>query len=340
MTKTIKGAVVGYGGSFNMGKAHAEQMMRHGIEFVAACDLVAPRREQAMRDFPHIRTFATVEELLAQGEIDLVTVITPHDTHYPLAEQILASGRHCVLEKPMCIRAEEADRLVKLARSAGKMLSVYHNRRWDGWYLTLRDLLARDILGELFHIEMFIGGCWKPKDWWRSDKAVSGGIFYDWGAHYIDYLLGVVPGKVTNVKGFIQNRLWHEFTNEDHMDSIITFENGATAHIQVSNIAYAGKPQFRFLGTKGAIVDENIRDGEMTLYTDINGVRVESKLKCQESRQDLYYRNIADHLMNGAELIVKPEEARRIISIIETTERSALQGVELAVPYEEPLAVN
>lgn len=340
MTKKFRGAVIGYGGAFNMGRVHAEQMTRFGIEFTAACDLDPARMEQAKLDFPHIRTYTRVEELLEQQDIDLVTVITPHNTHAPLAEQILGSGKHCILEKPMCIHAVDADRLVKLAQSRNLMLSVYHNRRWDGWYLTLKELLEKDILGELFHVEMFIGGFRKPQDWWRSDKDISGGAFYDWGAHYLDYLLGVIPGRVKTVKGFIQNRLWHEFSNEDHMDSIISFDNGTMAHIQVSSIAHAGKPQFRFLGTKGAIVDENIRDGELMLYTELKGIKVETKVKCQENRQEYYYHNIADHLMNGAELIVKPEEARRLIAIIETTEKAALTGKELTVPYEEELLVG
>jgi scyllo-inositol 2-dehydrogenase (NADP+) len=335
MAKTIKSAVIGYGGAFNMGKRHAEQMMSYGIEFVAACDMDPTRMEQAQQDFPGIRTFTKVEDLLAQGDIDLVTVITPHHTHAPLAEQILNSGKHCILEKPMCIHADDADKLVKLARSKDLMISVYHNRRWDDWYLTLKDLMDKGIIGEVFHVEMFSGGYSEPRPWWRSDKAISGGVFYDWGAHYVDYLLGLVPGKVKSVKGFIQNRVWNDVSNEDHIDSIISFENGAMAHIQISTIAHAGKATFRILGTKGAIVDTNMWDGELTLFTDLHGVKVETTVKCQKSRQEEYYANIADHLMNGAELIVKPEEARRTIAIIETTEKSALAGTELPVPYEE-----
>jgi predicted dehydrogenase len=234
----------------------------------------------------------------------------------------------------MCIHAEDADKLVQIARSKGLMLSVYHNRRWDGWYLTLKDLMDKGMIGDIFHVEMFSGGYSEPGNWWRSNKEISGGVFYDWGAHYIDYLLGVVPGKVNSVKGFIQNRVWHEVSNEDHIDSIISFENGAMAHIQISTIAHAGKATFRILGTKGAVIDENMWDGELRLMTEINGVKVDTKIKCQQDKQEMYYQNIADHLMNGAELIVKPEEARRTIAIIETTEKSALAGKELPVPYE------
>jgi scyllo-inositol 2-dehydrogenase (NADP+) len=290
--------------------------------------------EQAKSDFPDIRTFTRVEDLLAQPDIDLVTVITPHNTHAPLAEQVLNSGKHCILEKPMCIHADDADKLVQLSREKGLMVSVYHNRRWDGWYLTLKDLIGKGLIGDIFHVEMYMGGYRQPGSWWRSDKEISGGAFYDWGAHYIDYLLGVMPGKIKSVRGFIHNLVWHETTNEDHIDSILEFENGAVAHIQSSSIAHAGKPAFRFLGTKGAIVDVNMWDGQLTYYTDLNGVKVETNVPCLKDNQEEYYRNIADHLMNGAELIVKPEQARRTIAVIETTEKSAASGQALPVPFE------
>ncbi|MBD2844197.1 Gfo/Idh/MocA family oxidoreductase [Paenibacillus sp. IB182496] len=335
MDKPIKGAVIGYGGAFNMGLRHAQYMLQHGIAFAAACDLDPERVEQAKQDFPNIDTYTSVEELLANDEINLVTVITPHHTHAQLAEQILEAGKHCILEKPMCIHADDAERLVQLARARGLMLSVYHNRRWDGWYLTVKDLIAKGIIGDVFHVEMFSGGYSEPKAWWRSIKEVSGGVFYDWGAHYVDYLLGIMPGPVTGVRGYIHNRVWDKISNEDQMDSIISFASGAVANVQISTIAHAGRPAFRLLGSKGAIVDQTLGDGELTLYTELEGVKIETKVPCQPSQQERYYANIADHLMRGADLIVKPEQARRTIAIIETTEKSALAGRELDVPYEQ-----
>ncbi|WP_188990724.1 Gfo/Idh/MocA family protein [Paenibacillus nasutitermitis] len=332
--KKLRGAVIGYGGAFNMGKHHGIQMMNAGIDFVAACDMDADRMEQAKADFPGIRTYLSVDDLLREPDIDLVTVITPHNTHAPLAEQIINSGKHCILEKPMCIKAQDADRLVHLAQQKGVMLSVFHNRRWDGWYLTVKDLIDKDILGDIFQVEMYMGGYDKPGPWWRSIKEVSGGVFYDWGAHYIDYLLGIVPGKIKSVRGYVHNRVWHEITNEDHIDSHIEFESGAVAHIEISTIAYAGKAAMRILGTKGAVVDTSLWDGKITLFTDINGVKVESDINCMKDSHDAYYQNIAAHLYRGEELIVKPEEARRIIAILETTEHSAAAGRELELPYE------
>lgn len=330
--KQWKGAVIGYGGAFNMGKAHAEQMIAAGIEFVAACDLDAERAAQAGRDFPGIGVYTQVDDLLSRTDIDLVTVITPHNTHAPLATQVLGSGKHCILEKPMCIFAEDAERLVKLAADRSLMLSVYHNRRWDGWYLALQDLIRRDILGDIFHVEMYHGGYYNPGTWWRSEKTISGGLFYDWGAHYLDWLLGIVPGKIASVRGYIQKRVWHDVSNEDHMDSVIAFENGAVAHVQQSSVARLGKASRRILGTKGAVVDRG--DGSLTLQTEVNGLQIESTVPYFKDRHAAFYENIAAHLMEGAELLVTPEQTRRIVAVIETTERSAKAGKELPVPFE------
>lgn len=332
--KQFRGAVIGYGGAFNMGKHHANQMQDSGITFVAACDMDAARMEQAKADFPDITTYTRVEDLLAQKDIDLITVITPHNTHAALANQILDSGKHCILEKPMCIHADDAYALASKAEKSGLMLSVFHNRRWDAWYLTLQDLIAKEVIGDIFHVEMYFGGYHHPGHWWRSDKQISGGAFYDWGAHFIDWLLGFMPGPIKQIHGFIHNKVWHEISNEDHMDSIIEFKSGAVAQVQMSTIARAGKAPIRILGTKGAVVVDDLWGGSMTLHSELNGLKIETKVTNQKENHPAYYKNIADHLMNGAELIVKPEQAARTIGVLELTEKSAAAGQALPFTYE------
>jgi predicted dehydrogenase len=335
MERKIRGAVIGYGGSFNMGKKHAGFMQQNGIEFAAVCDMNPERVKEAEQDFPGIRTFTDVKDLLAQSDIDLVTVITPHNAHAPLAKQVLESGKHCITEKPMCISADDAQELIRIARDKGLMLSVYHNRRWDAWYVALKEIVSQGTLGDIYHVEMFHGGYSQPKTWWRSYKDISGGILYDWGAHYLDWLLGIMPGKVKSVRGFAHKLLFHEVTNEDQADSIIHFENGAVAHLEISSIAYHKKPSFRILGTKGAFV----RDGQgMRIMKQENGeAKVIPVEQAQTEGPVLFYANIADHLRNGTELIVRPEQARRVIAIIDASCKSAEEDLELPVPYEDDI---
>jgi len=335
MTTKLRGAVIGYGGAFNMGKHHAQLMLQHGIDFAAACDLDPARAAQAKEDFPGIEAYTDPADLFAREDIDLITVITPHNTHAELGRRALEAGKHVILEKPMCIHADDGAELIRLARAKGRMLTVFHNRRWDGWYLTLKDLIAKGLLGDIFQMELTLGGFGRPRDWWRSDKKISGGALYDWGAHLIDYALGVVPGGIRSVRGVVQNLLWHEFTNEDHVESAIHMENGAVIRVQVSSLTHAARPHVVVQGTKGGIVDQNMFDGELTLYTDLSGVRVETKVPAKKDEGWRFYENVSAHLYRGDPLIVRPEEALRNIAVIETTERSAAEGRELPVPSED-----
>ncbi|MFC3801677.1 Gfo/Idh/MocA family protein [Cohnella sp. GCM10012308] len=330
---TIRSAIIGYGGEFNMGKHHALEMKNAGIELTAVCDINPDRAAEAARDFPAIRTYTSVEELLSQPDIDLVTVITPHHTHADLASAVLEHGKHCILEKPMCIHADDASRLTRLAHDRGLMLSVYHNRRWDGWYLTVQDLVSRGQLGDIFYAEFYFAGFDPMRDWWRSDKAVSGGAFYDWGAHYVDWTLGLIPSAVRSVRGYAQKRLWHGHTNEDQLDGLIEFENGAVVHAQASSIAHAGRGEERILGTRGAVT-LNRRDDYLTLHTQLEGNAIETRVPIQPSRSEAYYLNIAAHLRLQEALVVQPEQARRVIAVLEAITLSAERREPLTVPYE------
>ena len=333
-TPELRGAVIGYGGAFNMGRNHLNWMnAAPGMRGVAACDLDPTRMAQAAADFPGLRTHTRVEDLLADPEVDLVTVITPHNTHAPLALQCLAAGKHAIVEKPMCLTVAEADAMIGAARDAGKLLSVFHNRRWDGDHLAMCDIIAEGVIGDVFHIEANGGGWGRPGDWWRSSKEISGGAFYDWGVHFLFWILRLHPGPLRNVTGFFHKRVWDHVSNEDHTQAILRWEDGAHADLQISSIARAPKPRFRILGTKGALLDEGGK-GEFTVYGDCAGRTASFPVKYRQSDWNAYYGNVAAHLLEGAPLEITPEAARRVIAVIETTEKSSRTGQAEPVPYE------
>lgn len=332
--KTIRCAVIGYGGAFNMGKGHANWMnSTPGLKCVAICDIDPARTQAAQQDFPEVQTFNDVDTMLKEAEIDLVTIVTPHNTHAPLALKCLEAGKHVITEKPMCITVEEATQMIETAKRKGVMLSTFHNRRWDGDFMALRDVIRKGVIGEVFSIEAYGGGYGHPGYWWRSDKAISGGAMYDWGAHYIDWILNLIPQKMVNVTGFFYKLVWHDVTNEDHTEAIIRFANGAKAELQMSHISRVGKPRWRILGTKGAILDEG--KGSFTVVTEVNGLTAQAEVKYYSSDWSAYYRNIAGHLRRGEELIVKPEEARRVIAVMQSAEKSSKTGQAEPVPYED-----
>jgi predicted dehydrogenase len=323
--RKIKCAVVGYGGAFKMGKAHADWMNDTGrMTTVAACDIDPARTAEAQTDLPGIAVFNEVDDLLAKSDAELVVLITPHNTHAPLAIKAARAGRHVVVEKPMCITVDEATSMIEAAKKAGVTLTTFHNRRHDGDFMAIKEVIERGTIGEVFHIEAFIGGYSEPRDWWRSCKEISGGCMYDWGAHFIDWILNLIPEKMESVTGFFHKRVWQGCTNEDQTQAIIRFNNGATADLQVSSIARIGKPKFRILGTQGAILDK--WKGTFKVATTVDGIPVEGEVKYKESTWPEYYANLAAHLLDGAPLEVTPESSRRVIAVIETAEKSAKSG--------------
>lgn len=330
--KTISCGLLGYGPAFQMGRSHGGWIDgTPGLKTVAMCDTDPARVEAARREIPDLKGyFTSLDDMLAMPGLDLVVNILPHNLHASTALKCMEAGKHVVLEKPFSVTIEEANAMVRQAARKKVMLSLFHNRRWDEDYLAIRDLVDRGLIGDIFHMECGFGGYGRPGNWWRSDKAVSGGVMHDWGAHFIDWILNLVPSEITQVMGDFQKRMWHAVTNEDHGQAYIRFGNGVTADFWISSMAALGRPAWLILGTLGAIAKHG--GEELTLVSYASGVRLESKVKhapvtCSGVQ---YYRNVADHLLMGEDLSVTPEQARRVIAVIDAAQRSSAIGRSVA----------
>jgi len=204
-------ALVGYGPMLNMGRHHGNQINETpGLKVTGVCDIDAKRLVAALEDFPGIETYTDVDDLLASSAVDLCVVILPHNLHAPVGLRCLEAGRHLVLEKPMCLTTAEARAMIEAAQANNVMLTVYHNRRHDGDFLALKQAVEGGLIGQVFSVEMWFGGYNHPRAWWRDNKKISGGAFYDWGAHYLDWLLNIVPDEIVNVTGFFHKLVWHD----------------------------------------------------------------------------------------------------------------------------------
>jgi predicted dehydrogenase len=192
--------------------------------------------------------------------------------------------------------------------------------------MTFRRLIAEGAIGEVFEVSCGHAGYKRPGDWWRSDKEISGGNFYDWGAHFVDWILGLIPERVEWVHGFFHKKVWMHVTNEDHTQAIVRFAGGRMADVVISSISAAPRPRWRILGTRGAIVDDRTVERGCKLYTVRDGRTVVSEVKYDESRWDEFYNNVADHLLRGDELAVTAEQSRRVIGVLESAERSSASG--------------
>ena len=329
--KTIGWGIIGYGGQFNMGNEHARYVDATGtMRVIAFCEADPKRLEQARKDYPAAAAYHSIEEMLKNPHVEGVTIITPHLTHFELALQALRAGRHVVVEKPICITVRQVDGLIEAAKKGQRMLSAYHNRRWDADILMIKSFIQKGTIGEVFHVEVANHGYGHPGTTWRSDKAKSGGCFYDWGVHLVDYALQIIPDPIESVTGFFHKLVW-DVSNEDHTQAIIRFKGGQFADVSISTIAAAPREKFRILGTKGAITGGW---DVLRVHLPQEGFGTVSEIRLGPGQHPQFYLNVAAHLTKGSPLAVTPESARRNISVIEAAEQSAKTGQPVKPSHE------
>ena len=191
----VRIGLVGYGPLFGMGKHHSDQIAAtRGFELGAVCDRDPARLEAAREEQgDHVPMFQDAAEMARSGLVDLAIVIVPHAYHAPVAKPLLDAGLHVITEKPFTVKVSEADELIDLARDRGVMISVYHNRHWDPDILSMKEIVGRGDIGEVYSIESALVGYGLPGQAWRSEKSISGGAMYDWGAHNFEKILQLVP---------------------------------------------------------------------------------------------------------------------------------------------------
>jgi len=303
-----------------MARGHVEWMQQAGFHVVAGCDVSPERRAALNHDFPEVQVFETLDSMISDAEFGLCTVVLPHNLHAPVAIQLSSAKRAVIVEKPMCISSAEADRMIDAARAHGVMLSVFQNRRWDGDFQTIHGLITSGEIGDPYSFEVCMGDFGGLGHTWRAYKDSSGGGMFDWGAHIVDWLLQMVPSKVDSVLGFHRHLAEHPETNEDHSHMIIRFESDAIADIQIGHLDAAPRNRWRILGTQGAIVQKSWGDIEVSV--EHHGHVAKYEVHPPHSKWLSYYENVREHLTNGADLAVKPEESRRAISAIEASYRS------------------
>jgi len=345
----VRVGLLGYGA---IGHEHS-RAVRHtaGLELAAVCDTSVERRSAALRHAPGIRAHEDAAALLADDRVDLVVVSTPPNTHAAWAGRALAAGKHVIVEKPFAIRTEDADAILAAAGQRGLLAAVYQNRRFDPDHLAIRRAVDAGLLGEVFHVEAFVGGYGHPCNLWHSDASASGGAFYDWGAHTLDQILDLMPEDVEHVTAAEHKRRWFDVTNADHSRVTVRFAGGTEATFVYSDLAAALKPRWYVLGTHGAVVG-HWRTEKVVTRNDI-GTLAEDVLAPADSPPliDLhtadgsvtrlatppappyrFHAELADRIQLGLPMSVTGEQSRRVLAVMEAATLSARDGGRPVVP--------
>jgi len=317
-----------------MGRVHLTQMQAAGMTPAAVAEIDEERLKVALEDFPGIQTFSSVEQMLSEAAPDLVTIITPHNTHAALSLQCLQAGASVVCEKPMAITLEECDEMIQTARANSLLLSVYHNRHWDGCILEARErILENGEIGKVFRVEAHMGGYAQPQDWWRSSRSISGGIHYDWGVHLIEYTLQLVGSDPVEVSAFAHEGFWTtrwgDDTNQDELSAMVRFENGTLLDLRISQLESDPPPgQVVVTGTKGKYRMDQ-RTWEIHQVED--GVKTVRKGTNRAGEQQRYYDNVAATLTGREEFVITPEWSRKTMAILDAATRSAAENRAIAI---------
>ena len=320
-----------------------------GFQLVAACDLNARQLVQATQDFPGITTYADAAVMAEDPLIDLVVVVTAPNSHANLSMQMMAAGKHVLCEKPLALSTKETEAMKEMAVRCSKHLSCHQNRRWDPDFMAIKAILTNGMIGEPFYVETFVGGFHHPCGYWHSHAPVSGGTSFDWGAHYIDWLVGLLPYPVEAVIGTRHKRVWHDVTNADQERIQIRFAGGREAEFIHSDIAAVRKPKWYVLGTTGAIHGDwrditafgmdpvhyfsktDIPATEMmpdiTVYRRCSKGDIEQIKPVLPERNPLaFHHNLADHLLWGEPLAAPLADSVKVVSILEAAARSMAHG--------------
>lgn len=192
----IKTAIVGYGFS-------ATTFHLPFINNLAQFDVSAISSSQAetvKQDWPDAVHYLTAEEMLKNSDAQLVIITAPNNVHFSLAKLALENNKHVILEKPFVTKIEDGETLIALAKDKGLVLSVYHNRRWDGDFLTAKKLISENRLGNIKHFESHFDR-FRPTvlQRWRETSKEGGGILFDLAPHLIDQALQLfgLPEEIT-----------------------------------------------------------------------------------------------------------------------------------------------
>jgi scyllo-inositol 2-dehydrogenase (NADP+) len=358
----IRVAVIGYGLAGRV--FHAPFVS--AIPGLKLTNIVQRKGDEAARAYPGVTILRSVEEALA-ANVDLIVIGTPNETHYPLAKQALLSGKHVVVDKPFAATSTQARELIDLAASRKRILAPFHNRRWDGDFLTVRDLLDHHELGRLVTFESHFDRFRplpRPNSWKESGSACNG-LLFDLAPHLIDQALALfgVPQSIT-----ASVRIDRDTSDiEDAFDIVLHYPR-LLAICRSTMLASDPAPRFLLHGTKGSfkkygvdlqepalvagghvprlsetpnaapdhwLADKESHWGLLTVAPDPAepGILVTRKIETRLGDYRGFYANVRDAIRGTAPLAVTPEDGYRTIRLLELARESSASQRTLPIVF-------
>ena len=337
MSDKIRVGLIGYG--YASKTFHAPLIAdTPGMELAAVSSSDASK---VHADWPTVAVVSEPKKLFDDPNIDLIVIPTPNDTHFPLAKAALEAGKHVVVDKPFTVTLSQARELDALAKSLGRLLSVFHNRRWDSDFLTVKALIGEGTLGEVAYFESHFDR-FRPqvRNRWREQAGPGSGIWYDLAPHLLDQAVNLFGLPVSMTVDLAQLRPGAQAT--DYFHAVLSYPQRRVV-LHGTMLAAAESARYIVHGTRGSYVkfgldpqEDRLKNGERLPQEDWgydmrDGVltRVEGEEQVQETWLTLpgnypaYYAGIRDALNGTGENPVPASQAIQIMELIELGIESA-----------------
>ncbi len=335
--------VVGYGG---MGGWHTQHALKSDCVNLAGVYDILPEKNELARS-RGIFAYDSLEAVLADPKVDLITIAVPNDFHKEIAVAALNAGKNVISEKPVTLSSADLKEMIAAANANNRVFSVHQNRRWDVDFLAMKKIYASGEIGEMFTIESRIHGSRGiPRDW-RGEKEHGGGMLYDWGVHLVDQILQIIKEDIET----IYCRFEH-LTNDEVDDGfklVITFESGKEAYVEVGTYNFVAMPRFYMRAQKGSAIITDWREkckivkckawhesevipvqtaaGLTKTMAPRDSVTVdEYEIERPESDVHDYYRNFCKAIDGEATQLVTHEEMMKVMRVMEESFRSVELG--------------
>lgn len=346
-------ALIGYG---NAGKTFHAPLISATPGLRLDC-IASSQGQVVTADWPDARVATDPLAAIHAPDIELVVIASPNSTHAPLAAAALTAGKHVIVDKPFTVELAEARELIRLAEQHGRLLSVFHNRRWDADFLALRTLLADGHLGRPTQLESRFER-FRPevRARWREQAVAGGGVWYDLGPHLVDQTLQLfgLPDSVS-----ARFAIQRDGAETDDWAQVDLDYGQLQVTLRASMLVAGGMPRFAAHGTAASWVkygqdaqEEQLKAGlrpvapnwgydpqAPTLYTTDGST---TTLPLPRGDYPAYYAAIHAALRAGAPNPVPAHEALGVMAVIDAARQSARSGqrASLALTEQERAAWN
>lgn len=326
--------VIGYGG---MGGWHVNHALESDVVNLLGVYDIKPERNALARE-RGLFAYDTLEDVLSDERVDLVTVAIPNDSHIDVVTKALNAGKNVICEKPVAMNSAELDKMIEAAEKNHKVFSVHQNRRFDVDFLAMKQLKCSGELGNVINIESRIHGSRGIPSDWRGEREHGGGMVLDWGVHLIDQILQIFDEKIESI-----NCVLDHITNKEVDDGFkltIKFENGKSAFIEVGTYNFIAMPRFYMRAEKGSAIITDWREkckvvkckywhesevipvetaaGLTKTMAPRDSVTVdEYELEKPQSDVHDYYRNFCLAIDGKATQLVTHSQMRRVMRVME-----------------------